>query len=173
MTHDQEEALSISDRVIVMNHGYIEQIDRPIEVYKNPTTIFVADFVGTTDFFEGEIKGELLTDSETGLTFKVARDQLENMKNPEGRVSLAIRPEKIVLFKSRGSMPGGLEEMNVKEGHIEVVNFLGVIVRALVKLGKRHLIVDITEKDFEKNLLKMGDHVSLYFPPEEFLVFQA
>jgi ABC-type Fe3+/spermidine/putrescine transport system ATPase subunit len=173
VTHDQEEALSISDRVIVMNHGYIEQIDRPIEVYKNPTTIFVADFVGTTDFFEGEIKGELLTDSETGLTFKVARDQLENMKNPEGRVSLAIRPEKIVLFKSRGSMPGGLEEMNVKEGHIEVVNFLGVIVRALVKLGKRHLIVDITEKDFEKNLLKMGDRVSLYFPPEEFLVFQA
>ena len=60
VTHDQEEALSISDRVIVMNHGYIEQVDRPIEIYKNPKTKFVADFVGTSNFFEGTLHGNLL-----------------------------------------------------------------------------------------------------------------
>jgi len=173
VTHDQEEALSISDRVIVMNHGYIEQIDRPIEVYKNPKTRFVADFVGTSNFFQGEIKRNRVIDAETGLGFKVSEDVLRTLKSATRSVSLSIRPEKIMLFKTQRNIPDDVEKENVKEGGIEVVNFLGVIVRVLVKLEKRHLIVDITEKDFEKSLLKMGEVVFLYFPPDEFLVFQG
>ncbi|KPJ89714.1 MAG: hypothetical protein AMS17_00865 [Spirochaetes bacterium DG_61] len=172
VTHDQEEALSISDRVIVMNQGYIEQIDKPIEVYKNPKTKFVADFVGTSNFFSGEIRGNVLSDIETGVSFKISHEVLSSLKSQKGRVSLSIRPEKILLFKHAMNIPEDVDRTNIIEGSIEVVTFLGVIVRSLIKLKNKHLIVDITEKDFEKSLLKMGDSVSLYFPPDEFLVFQ-
>ena len=56
VTHDQEEALAISDRVVIMNHGTIEQIDVPVEIYKKPTSKYVADFVGTSNFFEGKYR---------------------------------------------------------------------------------------------------------------------
>jgi ABC-type Fe3+/spermidine/putrescine transport system ATPase subunit len=172
VTHDQEEALSISDRVIVMNQGYIEQIDKPIEVYKNPKTKFVADFVGTSNFFSGEIRGNVVTDTVTGVSITVSQEALSTLKSQKGRVTLSIRPEKILLFEHARNIPKDVERANIIEGSIEVVTFLGVIVRSLINLKNKHLIVDITEKDFEKSLLKMGDRVFLYFPPEEFLVFQ-
>jgi len=172
VTHDQEEALSISDRVIVMNHGYIEQVDRPIEIYKNPRTRFVADFVGTSNFFEGELGGDTIINKNTGLNFKISSDALARLKISMGNVIIAIRPEKIQLYKDIQKILPEIEEKNIKKGTIEVVNFLGVIVRSLVKLEDKHVLVDITEKDFEKSLFKMGDSVKLYFPPEDFLIFQ-
>jgi len=173
VTHDQEEALSISDRVIVMKQGYIEQIDKPIEVYKNPKTKFVADFVGTSNFFDLELTGNTATDKNAGLSFIVSKEALSTLKTAQGKVTLSIRPEKIGLYKNTKNLPEDLNRANLKEGTIEVVTFLGVIVRSLVKLADKHLIVDITEKDFERSLVRMGDRVSLYFPPDEFLVFQG
>lgn len=173
VTHDQEEALSISDRVIVMNHGYIEQVDRPIEIYKNPKTKFVADFVGTSNFFEGTLHGNVLKDKGGWGEFVVAKNVLENSRITSGNVLISIRPEKILLFKTQNEIPKEYEKRNIKAGKIEVVTFLGVIVRILVKIGESHVIVDITEKDFEKTMLKMGETVYLYFPPEDFLAFQS
>ena len=173
VTHDQEEALSISDRVIVMNEGYIEQIDKPINIYKNPGTRFVADFVGTSNFFEGELWGNTVTNKETGLKFTISKDAPGTFKSAQGNVNISIRPEKTQLFKDKQKLPKDFEKMNLKEGTIEVVTFLGVIVRSLVKLADKHVIVDITEKDFEKSMMKMGDTVTLYFPPEDFLVFES
>src|SRR5439155_24994541 len=57
VTHDQEEALAMADRIVVMNQGVIEQVGTPQEIYRNPTTAFVADFVGTMTFLDGEIAG--------------------------------------------------------------------------------------------------------------------
>ncbi len=171
VTHDQEEALSISDRVIVMNQGYIEQVDKPIEVYKNPRSKFVADFVGTSNFFEGGLRGNTVVDEETGLNFLVSKDGLASLKPKRDRVTLSIRPEKIQLFKLSGKPPEVSEPVNLKEGSMEVVTFLGVIVRSLVYVANRHVIVDITETEFEENLFKMGDKVKLYFPPDDFLIF--
>lgn len=172
VTHDQEEALSISDRVIVMNQGYIEQVDKPIKIYKNPGTRFVADFVGTSNFFEGKLQGNTVRNINTGLSFTLSKDAVDMLNLSQGEVELSIRPEKVMLFKNLKNLPAGIEKMNLKEGIIEVVTFLGVIVRSLIKLTDKHVIVDITENDFEKILVKMGDLVQLYFPPEDFLVFQ-
>ena len=171
VTHDQEEALSISDRVIVMNHGYIEQVDKPIEIYKNPNTRFVADFVGTSNFFEGQIEGNRVTDIKTGLRFVIAKDVLAAVEQSQKKIAISIRPEKIIFHRHSGQVRGDLEKTNLKEGTIEVITFLGVIVRSLVSVADQHIIVDITEKDFEKNLFRMGDRVQLYFPPEDFLAF--
>jgi putative spermidine/putrescine transport system ATP-binding protein len=171
VTHDQEEALSISDRVIVMNHGFIEQVDRPIEIYKKPGTKFVADFVGTSNFFEGSLEKNRLIDRETGLDFVVSEKVLESVKPIRDTISISIRPEKIILRSGNGKGPAIDHPENAKEGTIEVVTFLGVIVRSLVRVADRRVIVDITESDFEEHMLRMGDRVKLYFPPEDFLAF--
>jgi len=173
VTHDQEEALSISDRVIVMNQGYIEQIDKPIEIYKNPKSQFVADFVGTSNFFEGELRGNTVINRKTGLNFVVSKEILHTIQSTKEKVIISIRPEKVYLYKGRKKLPYGYEKTNLKNGTIEVITFLGVIVRSLVKVADKHVVVDITEKEFEKSLLKMGDTVTLYFSPEDFLVFQG
>lgn len=173
VTHDQEEALSISDRVIVMNQGYIEQIDKPIQIYKTPKSKFVADFVGTSNFFEGELRGNTIINRKSELNFVVSQDTLRTLQSTKENVTISIRPEKVRLFKGRNKLPGGYEKTNLKKGVIEVVTFLGVIVRSLIKVADKHVIVDITEKDFEKSLLKMGDTVTLYVSPEDFLVFQG
>jgi len=171
VTHDQEEALSISDRVIVMNHGYIEQVDKPIEIYKNPKSKFVADFVGTSNFFEGELTAGVFLDKRTRLQFALSRDARESSVQNQKAVSISIRPEKIHLYKKSSTLPSGLEKNNIKEGTIDVVIFLGVIVRCFISMSGEYVIVDITEKDFEQAMFKTGETVKMYFPPGEFLIF--
>ena len=173
VTHDQEEALSISDRVIVMNHGFIEQIDKPIVIYKNPKTKFVADFVGTSNFFEGELNKNTLSDKEAGVDLLISKENLSTISSTTGKVVVAIRPEKIRLFKNAKNIPQEYERKNIKKGVITVVTFLGIIVRSLIKMNNKNIIVDITEAEFERNLLKMGEDVTLYLPPEDFMAFQA
>lgn len=89
VTHDQEEAMTLADRVVVMNHGKIEQMGSPTELYERPTTRFVSSFLGKTNLFQGQGKGRIVTiggidlpSSESGLT---------------GAVDYMIRPEKISL----------------------------------------------------------------------------
>jgi putative spermidine/putrescine transport system ATP-binding protein len=173
VTHDQEEALAISDRVIVMNQGFIEQIDKPIEIYQKPKTQFVAGFVGKSNFFEGELSGNTVANENTGLNLVVSQDTLRTLQTTSRNVTLAIRPEKVLIFKDSWHPQDKYERTNLKKGIIEAVTFLGVIVRIVVKLADKHIMVDITERRFAKSLLKMGDAVSLYFPPEDFLVFQS
>jgi len=173
VTHDQEEALSISDRVIVMNNGFIEQVDLPIEIYKNPVTKFVADFVGTSNFFEGTLRENSVTDRSTKLEFVLSKDSLDSSGISQGMIFASIRPEKIILYSDRDDNPPPKENINLKDGTIEVVTFLGVIVRLLVVISGKRVIVDITESDFEQHMVRMGDRIKLYFPPEDFLVFHA
>jgi putative spermidine/putrescine transport system ATP-binding protein len=172
VTHDQEEALSISDRVIVMNKGFIEQVDKPIEIYKKPKSKFVADFVGTSNFFEGELKKQTVVNDRTGTSFNITSDTVKAAGTTSGKITLSIRPEKIILLFDEKNVPSDYDKANIKKGTVEVVTFLGVIVRSLVKLPGQRLIVDITEKEFEERSIHMGDTVSLYFPPDDFLAFR-
>ncbi len=171
VTHDQEEALAISDRVIVMNQGFIEQIDKPIEIYQKPKTQFVASFVGKSNFFEGELSGNTVANENPELNLVVLQDTLRTLQTKSRNVTLAIRPEKVLVFKNSQHSQDKYERANLKKGVIEAITFLGVIVRIVVKLADKHIMVDITERRFAHSLLKMEDAVSLYFPPEDFLVF--
>ena len=142
-----------------------------MEIYKNPGTRFVADFVGTSNFFSGPISDGELSDRETGERFVVSGAVGGPTAGRGGNASISIRPEKVVLLKSSGELPAGGERQNLKEGAVEVVTFLGVIVRILARMGTKLVIVDITEQYFEQNYFKMGDSIQLYFPPEDFLLF--
>lgn len=164
VTHDQEEALSIADRVVVMEKGQFRQVGKPIDIYKCPSSGFVADFVGTSNFFKG-----LRTDDRVRTEqweFTVAQAGLSHRE----RVALAIRPEKIEVFRP-GEPTHHLVLSNLIPGRIDVVTFLGAAVRLVVNMNGEEVISDVIEKAFEQRGFKQGDDILLYFPPEGFLVY--
>jgi ABC-type Fe3+/spermidine/putrescine transport system ATPase subunit len=164
VTHDQEEALSIADRVVVMEKGQFRQVGRPIDIYKNPSCNFVADFVGTSNFSEGRRTADVVDIGRRKI--KVTRNG--NVKDEV--VSLAIRPENVEVFKG-SEAPQVSEPMNLVLGRIEVVVFQGAAVRLLIRLDGEEIISDIIEKEFEQRTLKQGDQVYVYCSPESYLVF--
>ena len=153
VTHDQEEALSMSDRIVVMNEGRIEQLGTPFEIYNYPRTRFVASFVGTlntlativTDPASGrvEVDGQPLTVS--GL----------NGAKPGDRLTFALRPEAISF---RSPTPG----INTLAGTLEEVSFLGSIVRMRVRFGENVLSLDTFNTPNEPPPSR-GDHVTVGF----------
>ena len=164
VTHDQEEALSISDRVVVMNHGIIEQIDQPVAIYKNPKSRYVADFVGTSNFFEGRLENGKIKSPE--LAFAVTN----TTRVTSGEVTAAIRPEKIDILKPKESVKGG--EENTITGKFIVVIFLGLIVRLVIRLKTKDIIVDILERRFTNMKISRGENIKLYLPPDAFIVYK-
>ena len=102
VTHDQEEALAMADRIVVINHGVIEQIGTPEEIYAEPATPFVADFIGTTNFVDGEVRpGGRVAVAGVVIDFGSAVDGLA----PGDKVTVCIRPED-VRVSDGGSGPG-------------------------------------------------------------------
>ena len=164
VTHDQEEALALADRVVVMREGEIRQIGTPWEIYKEPKTSFIAEFVGTSNFFTGKKKNGKVQFGRLELT-------VSNLVDVDSEtVHLAIRPENIELVDETLSA-GNYVPSNVVEVEAEVINFLGAIVRITFILEAEEMIVDISEKEFEKINLKRKDKLKLYFPPDAFHVY--
>ncbi len=132
VTHDQQEALSLSDRIAVMNHGKIEQVGTPSEIYEKPRSAFVADFIGDTNLLAGEItevypsKLQVLT--KTGLKITVSRntDTVAEVSQP---VAVSVRPEKIQISLYKPSSP-----INNFEGRLVNVMYLGTHINYVVEL---------------------------------------
>ncbi len=161
VTHDQEEALALADRVVIMRDGEFRQIDSPWKIYKEPKTSFIAEFVGTSNFITGK--------RENGkVRFGAQVFAVSNLNNLTGEtVYLAIRPEHIELLDANNP-PENLTPSNIIETAVEVINFLGAVVRIAFMLEGEEMFVDIPEKEFEKITLKRKDKMKLYFPPEAF-----
>ncbi len=133
VTHDQEEALSMSDRVMVMNEGRIDQIGTPFEVYNKPATPFVASFVGTI----GKLKGKV-EDAAQGMVH-AAGVSIHGLAIPADAhkgsgVTIAVRPEALRLNPHNGDQ--------VFTGKIESLDFLGSAIRIRLSLGGETLTVD-------------------------------
>lgn len=164
VTHDQEEALAISDRIVIMKEGSIEQIGDPISIYKKPVSQYVANFVGTSNFFRGVLKEGYIQ----GKDFKIKTAKTK--ESSFNRVYGAIRPEKVEIV--RGQPDKERFKENELPGKLIVVNYLGLMVRLLFKVGEMEIIIDCLERDFEEMKIKRGDTLTLYFPPQEFMVFK-
>ncbi len=145
VTHDQEEALSLSDRIAVMNHGKIEQIGTPNEIYEKPRTAFVADFIGDTNLFEGEIAEIHATSvrvvTKTGLKIDVSR--LADTPTELSQVVVSVRPEKIQLSPYKPSV-----QTNCFEGRLVNVMYLGTHVNYVVELKKGGRIIVMQPNTF-------------------------
>jgi putative spermidine/putrescine transport system ATP-binding protein len=132
VTHDQEEALTMSDRIAVMEGGKVTQIGDPLEIYNHPSTRFVSNFIGDSNIFEGRAKvsagDDLKVTSEDG--FEIAA-KADNIKDGQG-VTLAVRPEKIQFVAPGENIDNELT------GEVESVNFLGnaILYRLVLPAGR-------------------------------------
>ncbi|MGZ3143818.1 ABC transporter ATP-binding protein [Lentzea chajnantorensis] len=129
VTHDQEEALAVSDRVGVMSHGRLEQLDTPSVVYREPASAFVAQFVGVTNSVEAKAQGQTVVIN--GVTVPVPHDQ------PSGSdVRVIVRPEDIGVSEQTGDTGGKIV------GDVLTQSFLGPVTRISVRVGEQVLRVD-------------------------------
>lgn len=141
VTHDQEEALSLSDRIAVMNEGLIEQIGSPSEIYEYPQTPFVADFIGDTNLFQGQVaqadSSTLKITTDRGLDIYARPSEAWNGASPSS-VFVSIRPEKIHV-----SLDAPESGMNCFEGRLKNVMYLGTHVHYLIELlsGDRLMVM--------------------------------
>lgn len=163
VTHDQEEALSLADRLVVMNAGAIEQIGSPADLYERPATPFVADFIGKTNFFSGDLNGNRFVLEGGDQSFKVT-------SRPSNAKLLGIRPEKIKLSPSDQPASSCDNEMT---GVVELVSYLGPSTEFRVKLAKdRHVLVQQSNHDAAR-CIQVGQQVKLSIPSESCMLFDA
>src|SRR5262249_6869161 len=165
VTHDQEEALSLSDRVVVMSEGRMEQVGTPFEIYNFPATPFVASFVGQLNLLPGKvIDAKAGTYTVGGTTVHVSRP----FDGAAGRnVNIALRPEMADLGATGGE--------NRLSGKVVDVSFLGSIVRVRIQVGGESgptVAID----SFNEPTLKapeVGDTAEFSFPADGPLVLDA
>ncbi len=139
VTHDQEEALTMSDRIAVMNEGRILQLGTPGEIYERPRSRFVADFIGQTNFLEVDVVGVEGTAVEVELPGSgPLRARMPDGIQPEGRMTLAVRPEKISLL---GDLPGsevpGWDQLT---GRLEEIVYVGTHTQYVIRLPGGQLL---------------------------------
>lgn len=167
VTHDQEEALSLADRIVVMNHGLIEQIGTPVEIYRQPASPYIADFVGTMNFLTGTLAGNDRLNVGS-LTLEIDR---KGQDIPPGHtITACIRPEDITLHPC-GS--GGANTATMIVGDIE---FLGAYCRARLQApdaGISEILVDFPVSTQESMALTAGSRIEAVFPKERLLVFEG
>jgi len=136
VTHDQEEALAISDRIAVMRAGRVEQIATPRAIYERPETPFVASFVGTTNLLDGTIRSR---DGDTAeIVFAGTTMRANGVRGNAGdRVALSLRPEALRLLAAGEAVPAGWAALSGTFGEIE---YLGPVTRFTVALAGRALL---------------------------------
>lgn len=161
VTHDQEEALSLSDRVVVMNAGRMEQVGSPFEIYNFPQTTFVANFVGTLNAVEAEvIDPQANTLRIDGVLLQAAKG-LEGKRTGD-RVMIAIRPERLSFASEQ-------KKANLIDAVIENITFLGSIVRVQVILGGTRYYMDTFNNPYLE-LPKIGDQTQITCSREAVLI---
>jgi putative spermidine/putrescine transport system ATP-binding protein len=163
VTHDQEEALSISDRIVVMYEGRIEQVGSPFEIYNFPQTAFVASFVGTLNTAKAEV-----IDPEKRL-LQIDGVQLETAEGLDGnhkgdQVTIAIRPERFNFVSQE-------KKANILDCKIENITFLGSVVRIQVAVGSNRFYMDTFNNPFLE-LPKIGDKDQVTCSREAVLVLK-
>ena len=159
VTHDQEEALSIADRIVVMNHGVIEQIGTPMEIYREPTTAFVADFVGKVNVLPANrVNGNLL----------LGRLSLPGFSPNNGPVKAYLRPEDVL---AQSIAPG---DAHVFDATIEKIDFLGAYCHVQVgswSLVSHKLTVYLPLNFLTERSLQVGSSLPLKLLPDRIKVF--
>jgi putative spermidine/putrescine transport system ATP-binding protein len=164
VTHDQEEALSISDRIVVMYEGKIEQVGTPFEIYNFPQTAFVASFVGTLNTATAEVVDPVKHLLKIDGVQLQAAEGLDGMQKGD-KVTIAIRPERFNFIAQE-------RKANVLNCQIENITFLGSVVRIQVLVGSNRFYMDTFNNPFLE-LPKIGDKGQITCSLEAVLVLKA
>ena len=177
VTHDQEEAMTMSDRIAVMRHGKIEQLGPPEELYERPTTAFVAGFLGVSNLLDGDV-----VDRNGALTgIKVSDGTVlrapSELVNGAAQVRVGIRPEKLrVLAMNDGQAADGADGLNRLQGTVLDASYIGVSTQYLVETGDGHKLTVYAqnlETSGAAEALADGQRVLLTWKPQHTFVIEA
>jgi len=146
VTHDQEEALTMSDRVVVMNKGKIQQIGTPQDIYNEPENAFVADFIGESNILDGIMRDDFVAEF-SGHVF----DCLDKGFDKNENVDVVVRPEDVDIVPA---------DKGMLKGTVTSVDFLGVHYEIIVDIGGFKWMIQTTDECF------VGDNVGLYIEPD-------
>ncbi len=146
VTHDQEEALTMSDRVVVMNKGKIQQIGTPQDIYNEPENAFVADFIGESNILDGVMKSDFVAEF-SGHTFEC----LDKGFKTNEKVDVVVRPEDVDIVPA---------DKGMLRGTVTSVDFLGVHYEIIVDIGGFKWMIQTTDECF------VGDNVGLFIEPD-------
>lgn len=146
VTHDQEEALSMSDKIVVMDSGVIQQIGTPIDIYNEPVNAFVADFIGESNIVDGIMREDFLCEF-SGNTFKC----LDKGFQKNEAVDVVVRPEDVDVVPY---------EQGMLRGRVTSVTFKGVHFEIIVDIGGFKWMIQSTDEQF------VGDNIGLYIEPD-------
>jgi len=166
VTHDQAEALTMSDRVAVMNHGLIEQVGTPAEIYERPATPFVATFVGRTNQITAVI--ESTTPAGSVLAGPGIRIRAPEELIPGRTATIMVRPHRMRLSRTAAS---GCTPLNAVEATIRRIVFAGDLVHYSLIAGDLALNVETPTSSGHDTALAVGDSVSVQWPVTDTLVF--
>ncbi len=154
VTHDQEEALTMADTIVVMNNACVMQQGTPVEVYDNPNSSFVADFIGSINFFKGNLSKNANTTTDKMLAEKLIGSSADSLK--------ACRPENIEIVEENS-----LNSFNVQVHDIEFHGYGYRLWLSLmesdVPINNEYISFDISTEEFFKRALKIGDIISIRF----------
>jgi spermidine/putrescine transport system ATP-binding protein len=167
VTHDQEEALTMSDRIAVMNRGVVEQVSDPETVYERPATTFVAGFIGVSNLMPGEVI------SANGAGAELRLDAGPTVRAPDTagastgeRAHAVVRPEKLALSSADGATPDGRASV---EGQVESSLYLGTATQMVVRLGdgtRMTVLVPNADAEARRDLPAAGDGARLSWSDE-------
>ncbi len=167
VTHDQEEAMTMADTIAVMNRGVIEQMGAPSELYDNPQTTFVANFLGQSNLIEGTLRGReggFVKVDMQGTTVSIPADRA-HVEGTDGRLGwVGIRPEKVLIGEvgeeidaPGNSIPGGV---------VSDVSFVGVSTQYLVRMPWGQELQVFEQNTGRRRLFRVGEKVDISWRPE-------
>jgi putative spermidine/putrescine transport system ATP-binding protein len=170
VTHDQEEALMLSDRIAIMNRGRLEQLGTPQDIYDSPQSVFVADFMGESNFIYGTAQSKAgsarLFRSTSGEACLAAKEV--GQIHPGDQSILMVRPERVRLLGD-----GEQGDINVFRGLVDDVVFLGEKVRYRVTIaGSWSIVASLTAAAYESPMQR-GESVAIGWAAEDCCLFQA
>lgn len=162
VTHDQEEALAVSDRIAVMNKGVIQQLGTPQEIYLRPTNVFVATFIGHSNIFDGKVSVE---DNKRYIIFengyKVPMNNLADEAKDGSEIKISVRPEEFIISRSRQGI----------KGIIHSNTFLGRYVNYEIKLSDGNIIELSQDTSTNDETYKAGQEIYLEVNSNKINVF--
>jgi spermidine/putrescine transport system ATP-binding protein len=159
VTHDQEEAMTMADRIVIMNSGQIEQLGTPTELYESPRTAFVAGFLGVSNLLEGEVVGEGTVKLTDGTIVRVPSEALKRT----GFLQIGVRPEKLRI--------GGGEE-NSLVGTVTESAYIGVSTQYILDTPAGPMTVYV-QNDRPGGQVATGERLTLSWSPESTFVVDA
>ncbi len=160
VTHDQEEALTMSDRIAVMSNGRVEQVAGPQEVYERPATTFVADFLGVSNLMDAEAKGPAGDGNCRVVVGEFELEAGQGETDTTGPTKITIRPERVRLLPQTDEGPNRLP------GMIERPVYLGNSVQLIVRLANGDTVQALVQNQGEEIPFRQGDPVKVHMPAE-------